>query len=67
MANKYKTGSGEFCSVNYCSNSRKRLFLWNNSECDEHVGILHMDCACLRPFKLHKCPKTEDFEKKRVD
>jgi hypothetical protein len=60
MANKYKTGSGEFCAVKYCSNSRKRLFVWDNSECDEHVGILHKDCACLRPFKLHKCPKDEE-------
>ncbi len=46
MANKYKTGSGEFCAVKYCSNSRKRLFLWDNSEYGEHIEMLHKDCAC---------------------
>ncbi len=60
MADKYKTGSGEICAVKYCSNSRKILFLRDNSECGEHVAILHKDCACIRPFRLHKFPKNEE-------
>jgi hypothetical protein len=66
MTDRYKTGSGQICSVKYCSNSRKRLFLWNNSECDEHVGILHKDCACIKPFCLHKCPKNEEIRREWI-
>lgn len=63
MDGKYKTGSGEMCAVKSCSNSRKSLYKWDNSKCDEHDGILKKDCACIRPFKLHYLPKNPEIRR----
>ena len=60
---KYKGGGGESCAVKFCTNSRKKLYLWDNDEYEEHKGLLHKDCPCLRPYKLHVLPKAEDLQR----
>ena len=62
MDEKYKTGSGQVCAVRDCTNSRKKLFVWDKTECDVH-GSLHEECKCKRPFTLHKAPKDEELRR----
>ena len=58
---KYTKGGGEACSVRNCSNNRRKLYLWNNTQCEEHEGLKHKDCPCMRPYKLHILPKKEEL------
>jgi hypothetical protein len=56
--NKYKKGGGSSCSVNSCTNNRRKLQLWKNSKCEIHKEV-HDHCPCLIPFKFHTMPTDE--------
>lgn len=55
ITEKYQKGGGTSCAVNGCSNNRRKLNLWKESNCELH-GQLHKECACLIPYKFHIMP-----------
>lgn len=54
-----------YCVVFGCSNSYRKIKKWKETVCTEH-GILHRDCACLRPFKLYEFPSNSALAREWV-
>ena len=42
-----------------CKNSNYRLKSWKKKQCEEHAGVLHEACSCVRPFTLHRFPSEK--------
>ena len=60
-SSKYSKGGGTQCSVHGCHNSRQKLYKWDQTTCEIHK-VLHEDCACARPYSLHKLPTRTGVE-----
>ncbi|XP_061564966.1 uncharacterized protein LOC133419652 isoform X2 [Cololabis saira] len=53
--------SGRTCAVLGCSNSSGKLQIWKKNLCKTHSPLLNEDCACARPYGLHRFPgRAED-------
>ncbi|XP_048103459.1 uncharacterized protein LOC125297258 isoform X1 [Alosa alosa] len=48
--------SGRVCCVLGCSNSSRKIQVWNKTTCEIHPPFLHRDCPCVRPYTLHRFP-----------
>lgn len=47
------------CAVVGCQNSRYRIKVWEQKDCEDHPGQLKKYCQCLPQFRLFKFPSVQ--------